>query len=167
MLNGDHYPDEGSRRAAIDRMLSRQRARERSWLRFAAAWISAVKSQDLARKRARDEKRKKAERAAAWEQFIRTEHRELQLRRDGQLAELLGAPLPGESPAALQRIAADDQRQAEAGQVALMSNGKTAYKDIEDLQPEDMPARIAANRLRTTWLKERRDGWLGRWQLPL
>jgi hypothetical protein len=25
-----------------------------------------------------------------------------------------------------------------------------------------MPARVAANRLRATWLKERRDGWLAR-----
>lgn len=162
MLNGNHYPDGESRHAALDRMLSRQRARERSWVRFAAAWISAAKSQDLARKRALEEQRKKSARATAWERFIRTERRELQLRRDGQLAGLLGEPLPGESPAALQRISADDQRQAEAGQVALMSNGKTTFKDIEDLHPEDMPARIAANRLRTTWLKERRDGWLGR-----
>ena len=44
--------------------------------------------------------------------------------------------------------------------VALMSGGKTSYKHIADLEPDDMPARIAANRLRTTWLKERRDEWL-------
>jgi hypothetical protein len=43
-----------------------------------------------------------------------------------------------------------------------MSGGKTLYKDIVDLCPKDMPARIAANRLRSTWLKERRDRWLAR-----
>lgn len=125
------------------------------------------RQEDLARKREQDATKKQAERAAVWEQFTQAERRELKLRQDGQLARLLGKPLPGEQPATLQRLASDDQRQAEAGMVALMSNGKTFYKDIEDLCPEDMPARIAANRLRTTWLKERRDRWLGRWELPL
>lgn len=121
----------------------------------------------LARKREQDEQRKQAERAAIWERFTQTERQELKLRQEGQLARLLGKPLPGEQPATLQRLASDDQRQAEAGMVALMCNGKTTYKAIEDLRPEDMPARIAANRLRTTWLKERRDRWLGRWEIPL
>lgn len=125
------------------------------------------RQEDLARKREQDEKRKQAEREAAWEKFTQAERRELGLRQDGQLARLLGKALPGEQPATLQRLADDDQRQAEAGMVALMCNGKTSYKHIEDLRPEDMPARIAANRLRTTWLKERRDRWLGRWELPL
>jgi hypothetical protein len=73
---------------------------------------------------------------------------------------LLGEPLPGELPALLNKLAAEDRRQAERGLVALMSGGKTSYKYIADLEPDDMPARIAANRLRTTWLKERRDEWL-------
>jgi len=97
-----------------------------------------------------------------WDQFTQTERRELELRKDGQLAGLLGEPLPGELPATLQRLAAKDQSQAERGLVALTSGGKTLYKDIVDLCPEDMPARIAANRLRSTWLKERRDRWLAR-----
>lgn len=125
------------------------------------------RQEQLARKREQDEKKKQVERAAVWEQFTQAERRELKLRQEGQLTRLLGKPLPGEQPATLQRLAADDQRQAQAGMVALMSNGKTSYKNIEDLRPEDMPARIAANRLRTTWLKERRDRWLGRWELPL
>jgi hypothetical protein len=58
------------------------------------------------------------------------------------------------------------ETQAERGLVALMSGGNTVYKPLEDLQPEDMPARIAANRLRVTWLKERRDEWLGRGEAP-
>jgi hypothetical protein len=72
---------------------------------------------------------------------------------------------PGELPAILQRLASEDRIQAERGLVALTSGGKTFYKAIDDLDPEDMPARIAANRLRTTWLKERRDGWLGRGEI--
>jgi hypothetical protein len=44
--------------------------------------------------------------------------------------------------------------------VALMSLGKVYYKRLDELCPDDMPARIAAIRLRTTWLKERGDVWL-------
>jgi hypothetical protein len=96
---------------------------------------------------------------------VQTEQRQLQLRKDGQLAKLLGEPLPGELPAILQRLASEDRTQAECGLVALTSGGKTFFKAIDDLKPEDMPARIAANRLRTNWLKERRDEWLGRGEI--
>jgi hypothetical protein len=123
---------------------------------------------DLAQERARERKREQAEEknraqlAAAWEHFMQRELRELELRKDGQLARLLGEPLPGEPPVALRRLVSEDQRQAEEGLVALMSGGKVSYKRLDELSEEDMPARIAANRARTTWLKERRDGWLGR-----
>lgn len=138
-----------------------EQARERSRARFADAWIAADRQIELALKREQTRERKQAEEAAAWKHFVRNEQRQLQLRKDGQLARLLGAPLPGELPALLEKLASEDQRQAERGLVALMSGGKTSYKRVEDLEPEDMPARIAANRLRTTWLKERGDGWLG------
>jgi hypothetical protein len=91
---------------------------------------------------------------------MRKERRELKLRKEGQLAELLGEALAGESPAAVRRLALEDQRQAEEGLVALTSNGKTYYKLLEELTEGDMAARIAADRLREAWLKERRDGWL-------
>jgi hypothetical protein len=119
--------------------------------------------EDLARKRAREraEEKSRAEQAA-WELFMQAELRELELRKGGQLARMLGEPLPGEPPAALERLASEDQRQAREGLVALMSGGKVTYKHIDKLSPEDRPARSAANRLRTTWLKERHDGWLGR-----
>ena len=113
------------------------------------------------RRRARQEEQRRA-RLAAWESFVETEHSELRLRQDGQLGKLLGEPQPGEPPAALERLAEEDQRQARDGLVALMRMGKVSYKHLDELSPEDMPARAAANRLRTTWLKERRDGWLGR-----
>ena len=80
------------------------------------------------------------------------------LRKDGQLGELLGEALTGETPAALRRLALEDQRQAEEGLVALTSNGKTFYKLVEELTEGDMAARTAAARLREAWLKERRGG---------
>jgi hypothetical protein len=111
------------------------------------------------RSRLREEERIRA-RKAAWESFMRRERLGLELRKDGQLAGLLGEALAGESPAALRRLAREDQRQAEVGLVALTSNGKTYYKLVEELTEEDMGARIAAVRLREAWLKERRDRWL-------
>jgi hypothetical protein len=111
------------------------------------------------RRRLKAEERSQA-RKAAWESFMRKERRELELRKDGQLAGLLGEALAGETPAALQRLAREDQRQAQEGLVALTSNGKTYYKLVEELTEEDMAARIAADRLREAWLKERGDGWL-------
>ena len=114
------------------------------------------------RKRARREEQDRAQQDAAWALFVKTELRERELRKDGQLAKQLGEPQPGESPAALRRLASEDQRQAEEGLVALMSGGKIFYKHMDELSHADRPARIAANRARTAWLKERRDGWLGR-----
>src|SRR5215211_5829207 len=111
------------------------------------------------RRRLSKEERIRA-RKAAWESFMRRERREIELRKEGQLAELLGEALAGETPAALQRLAREDQRQAEEGLVALTSSGKTYYKLVEELTEGDMGARIAADRLREAWLKERRDGWL-------
>jgi hypothetical protein len=111
------------------------------------------------RRRLKAEERIRA-RKAAWESFMRKEQRELELRKDGQLAELLGEALAGESPEALRRLALEDQRQAEEGLVALTSNGKTYYKLVEELTEGDMGARMAADRLREAWLKERRDGWI-------
>ncbi len=116
---------------------------------------------DDVRRREREQQKSLA-RVAAWELFMETERRELRLRQDGQLGRLLGEPQPGEPAAALERLAEEDRRQAQDGLVALMSMGKVSYKHLDELSPEDMPARAAANRLRTTWLKERRDGWLAR-----
>ena len=110
-------------------------------------------------RRLREEENRRA-RQAAWESFMRKERREVELRKDGQLAELLGEALAGEPPAALRRLAREDQRQAEEGLVALTSNGKTYYKLVEELEEGDMAARIAAARLREAWLKERREAWL-------
>jgi len=121
----------------------------------------AGESVEEARARARREQLDR-ERLAEWESFMREERMELESRKDGQLTGQLGAPLPGESPETLRRLVSEDQRQAEEGLVALMSNGKVTYKRLEELTEEDKPARVAANSRRSGWLKERRDGWLGR-----
>jgi hypothetical protein len=116
---------------------------------------------DKIKKRELEEKKLRA-RLAAWERFMKAERREIETRKRGQLGRLLGEPLPGEPPAALERLAEEDRRQAEDGVVALMRVGKVYYKHLDELCPEDMPARAAAIRLRTTWLKERGDVWLAR-----
>jgi hypothetical protein len=120
-----------------------------------------TESEEDAKRRKREEENVR-DRLAAWKLFVEAEFRGLRLRQEGQLGRLLGEPLAGESAAALERLAEEDRRQALSGLVALMSNGRTAYKRVEDLREGDMPARSAADRLRTTWLKERRDGWLVR-----
>ncbi len=111
------------------------------------------------RRRTQKQERDRAQREADWERFMQTELWELELRKDGQLGRSQGEPLPGES-AALQRLSSEDRKQAEQGMVAVMRNGALSYKHVEELAEVDMPARAAANRLRTTWLKERRDGWI-------
>jgi hypothetical protein len=121
-----------------------------------------VRDRAQERKREQAEKRSRAQQAATWERFMQGELRELELRKGGQLARLLGQPLPGEPQAVLERLALEDQKQAEEGLVALMSGGKVSYKHLDELSEKDMPARIAASTLRSTWLKERQDGWLGR-----
>ena len=124
--------------------------------------------EDLAPERAKERRSQARQeelnrnRLVAWESFMQAERRELELRKDGELAKLLGEPLPGEPTEAVRRLASEDKRQAQQGLVALMSSGKVFYKHVEELSEVDMPARVAANRLRTTWLKERQDRWLGR-----
>src|SRR5919107_1288206 len=50
------------------------------------------------RMRARQDQRSQA-RFATWKEFMQEERRELELRKNGQLAKMLGEPLPGEPPA--------------------------------------------------------------------
>lgn len=111
------------------------------------------------RRRTRQKERSRVLEDAAWTLFMQSEMREMELRKDGQLARVLDR-MRGTAPAVLRRLASEDQRQAEEGLVALMSGGKVSYKHIDDFTQEDRPARIAANRSRITWLKENRDGWL-------
>jgi len=162
VLNGYHGPAEGSRPEPD----GASQALEGGRLGLEEAWEDVLRQQELLRKRAESKRQKAEDQETLWREFMEAERREIAQRQNGQLARLLGEPLPGELPAALKQLAAHDQTQAERGLVALMSGGNTVYKPLEDLQPEDMPARIAANRLRVTWLKERRDEWLGRGEAP-
>ena len=162
VLNGDRGPVE----ERLPEHNGSEPAPEGGRLGLEEAWEDVERQQELVRKRIESKRQKAEDQATLWREFMETERREIELRREGQLAKNLGAPRPGELPVMLQRLAAHDQTQAERGLVALMSGGNTVYKPLEDLQPEDMPARIAANRLRTTWLKERRDEWLGRGEAP-
>jgi hypothetical protein len=132
--------------------------------------LAALWQDDLAlqRQKERKEERRRRRQTTIWEQFMQVELRELELRKEGQLARLLGKPLPGEPPAVLEQLSCEDQRQAEEGLVALMSDGEVYYKRIDELTPEDRLARIAAKRLRTSWIKERlaerQERWGGRGQ---
>ena len=131
--------------------------------------------EDLPRKRANERRRTRRKerrqaqqeergrtRLVAWKAFMQAERRELVLRKEGQLARMLGEPLPGESAAEVLELASEDRRQAEEGLVALMRDGKVFYKHLEELSEWDVPARIAAARMRSTWLKERQEHrWFG------
>src|SRR5215210_5378326 len=126
--------------------------------------------EDLARKRAEERRRARREerrhaqqeqrsqaRLAAWKEFMQAERRELELRKSGQLARMLGEPLPGEPRAEMLRLVSEDRNQAEEGLVALMSDGEVFYKHLEELSEGDVSARIAAISSRTAWLKERQE----------
>ena len=152
---------DGSPGGPADNESPQRRLDDPSWKREQELAAERNRVQNEERRLVKQEEARRT-RLAAWKAFVQAEHRELELRKDGQLARVLGEPQPGEPPAALQRLATADQRQAEKGLVTLMSGGKTFYKHVDELSEEDMPARRAAERLRTTWLKERRDGWLGR-----
>ena len=113
------------------------------------------------RRQAQQEERSQV-RLVAWEAFMQAERRELELKKNGELAKMLGEPLPGMPPAEMLRLASEDRKQAEEGIGALMYDGEVIYKPLEELCVEDMPARIAATRSRTAWLKERQeDRWFG------
>ena len=129
--------------------LPRKRAEERSQAR-------------REHRRAQEEEERSRTRVAAWKEFMQEERRELELRKGGQLARMLGEPLPGEPPTEVLRLVSEDRRQAEEGLVALMSNGEVFYKRLEDLSEWEVPARIAAISSRKMWLKKRQESrWFG------
>jgi hypothetical protein len=86
---------------------------------------------------------------------LELEHEELARRREGALARALGFPLPGEDAEELARLAREDQLQAQEGLVDLKDGQRAWHKRLEDLLPEDRPARIEAEMARLGWLRER------------
>jgi hypothetical protein len=91
-----------------------------------------------------------------WERFLNIERRTLVARRKGQLAKALLWALPRESQEEIDRITSEDRRRAEEGFVELRSEeGRSFYKHVEQLVPEDRQERIRAELRRLEWLLER------------
>ena len=86
---------------------------------------------------------------------MRLERDLLAQRRDGKLARAIGKALPGESPQDLEKIAREDQSKAEEGLVTLLWAGKLFYKHIDELTPENLLARLEAEREQINWLMGR------------
>ena len=91
-----------------------------------------------------------------WEKFLNTERRTLEARGKGQLAKALLWALPRESQEEIDRMTSEDRRRAEEGLVELRSEeGRSFYKHVGQLVPEDRQERIRAELRRLEWLLER------------
>ena len=93
--------------------------------------------------------------AEAWEKHMRLERELLVQRRDGKLAKAIGKALPGESPQDLEQTAREDRSKAEEGLVSLLWGGQLSYKHIDELTPENLLARLEAEREQVNWLMGR------------
>lgn len=93
--------------------------------------------------------------AKAWEKHMRLERELLAQRRDGKLAKAIGKALPGESPQDLEQIAREDRSKAEEGLVSLLWGGQLSYKHVDELTPENLLARLEAEREQVNWLMGR------------
>lgn len=87
-----------------------------------------------------------------WERYMDIERKELEDRRNGELAKALGPALPGEFQEELDRLAREDREKAEEGLAVLRQGEKVWYKHIDELTLEDRPARIEAQRRRLAWV---------------
>ena len=89
----------------------------------------------------------------AWELYLEAERRELEMRKEGHLAKLLGSPLPDESSEELKRLAEDDRLRALKGLVALKTeSGEIVYQPLEELTTQDRRGRIRAEGERVDWI---------------
>jgi hypothetical protein len=93
--------------------------------------------------------------AEAWERHMRLERELLAQRCGGKLAQAIGKALPGESPQDLEQMVREDQRQAQGGLVTLLWGGQFSHKHIDELTPEDLLARLEAERAQVNWLMGR------------
>ena len=94
--------------------------------------------------------------AEAWERHMRLERELLAQRRDGKLAKAIGKALPGESPQDLEQMAREDRGKAEEGLVSLLwGGGQLSYKHVDKLTPENLLARLEAEREQVNWLMGR------------
>jgi hypothetical protein len=93
-----------------------------------------------------------------WEIFMSGERKTLVERANGRLRYALRTTLPGESREELDRLIEEDRRLAQTGLVSLVAeDGTVSHKHVEELAPEDMPARQRAEVARLDWLMERTD----------
>lgn len=86
---------------------------------------------------------------------MEVERRELEDRKNGELAKVLGEALPGESQEELDRLAVEDREKAEKDLVELRRGEEVWFKHIDELTREDRRARIEAQRRRINWVQER------------
>ncbi len=93
--------------------------------------------------------------AEAWERHMRLERDLLAQRRDGKLAKAIGKALPGESPQDLEQMAREDRSKAEEGLVPMLWGGRLSYEHIGKLIPENLLARLEAEREQVNWLMGR------------
>ena len=93
--------------------------------------------------------------AEAWERHMRLERELLAQRRDSKLAKAIGKALPGEKPQELEQMAREDQRKAEEGLVTLLWGNQLSYKHIDELTPQNLLARLEAERAQVNWLMGR------------
>jgi hypothetical protein len=94
--------------------------------------------------------------AEAWDKHMRLERELLAQRRDGKLAKAIGKALPGESPQDLEQMAREDRSKAEEGLVSLLwGGGQLSYHHIDKLTPENLLARLEAEREQVNWLMGR------------
>lgn len=93
-----------------------------------------------------------------WEIFMSGERKTLAERANGRLGYALRTTLPGESREELDRLIEEDRRLAQTGLVSLVAeDGTVSHKHVDELTPEDMPARQRAEVARLDWLMERTD----------
>jgi hypothetical protein len=93
-----------------------------------------------------------------WEIFISGERKTLVERANGRLGYALRSTLPGESREELDRLIEEDRRLAQTGLVSLVAeDGTVSHKHVDELTPEDMPARQRSEVARLDWLMERTD----------
>ncbi len=91
-----------------------------------------------------------------WEGFMQMERQRLRERREGQLRRALGVALPGEEVEQLDRVAELDRRRAEQGLVAVKGReGKISFEPLDDLRPQDIEFRTAADWVEVEWLQKR------------
>ena len=93
-----------------------------------------------------------------WEIFMSGERKTLAERANGRLGYALRTTLPGESREELDRLIEEDRHLAQTGLVSLVAeDGTVSHKHVDELTPEDIPARQRAEVARLDWLMERTD----------